>query len=219
MRALRSRGRWPKSVATISVVSHNSCRFRGIDRPKRQEPSSRSAAVKTESCPVYSALLTQHYREWFRKNTSIQIAAYTTPPDRSHGYMARSSAGADDETDRELIQQLLSQGDQKEKLEAKLKLPGQYVFVQGKPNIRKGVEPGIVTLSSVVFSKDGKRAMVWAGNLWQLVRKWNDVGDWTRPLKDGGLPTMCREAVGSFHEHESFPTVVNQALALKTPVN
>ena len=164
MRALRSRGRWPKSVATISLLATILVAFAASTAQNGKKPSSRSAAVKTESYPVYSALLTQHYREWFRKNTSIQIAAYTTPPDRSHGYMARCSAGADDETDRELIQQLLSQGDQKEKLEAKLELPGQYVFVQGKPNIRKGVEPGIVTLSSVVFSKDGKRAMVWVGN-------------------------------------------------------
>lgn len=121
--------------------------------------------TESESYAVYSALLTQHYREWFRKNPSVQIAAYRKPPDRSHGdYLARCSSGADDETDRELIQRLLSQGDQQEKLEAKLELPGQYAFVQGNPKIRKGVEPGIVTLSSVVFSKDGKRAMVWVGN-------------------------------------------------------
>ena len=121
--------------------------------------------IESDSYAVYSALLTQQYRVWFRKNKSVQIAARTIPPDRSHGdYLARCSADANDETDRQLIQRLLSQVDQKGKLEAKLNLPGQYVLVEGKPSIQEGVEPGIVTLSSVVFSADAKRAFVWVGN-------------------------------------------------------
>jgi hypothetical protein len=123
-------------------VNHNSYRLRSIDRPKRQEPIHHICGDKDRLrvlCRLLGIAHAQHYRAWFRKNTSVQIAAYTAPPDRSHGdYMARCSAGADDETDRELIQQLLSQGDQKEKLEAKLELPGQYVIVRGKPNIEKG---------------------------------------------------------------------------------
>ena len=122
-------------------------------------------SIESASYAVYSALLTQQYGTWFRKNKFVQIAARTIPPDHSHGdYMARCSTNANDETDRQLIQRLLTQVDETEKLEGKLNLPGQYVLVKGKPSIREGVEPGIVTLSAVVFSADGKRAVVWVGN-------------------------------------------------------
>ena len=124
-----------------------------------------SETKESDPYAVYSALLTQEYGEWFRKNKFVQIAARTIPLDRSHGdYMARCSTDANDETDRQLIMRLLSQVDQSEKLKAELNLPGQYVLVEGRATILEGVEPRIVTLSSVVFSADAKRALVWVGN-------------------------------------------------------
>jgi hypothetical protein len=141
----------------------------GVSSAQKSTKSSPSApatmTVERDSYGVYSALLTQRYREWFRRNVPVRIAAYTTAPDRDHGdLIARCSSGADNATDRELIQQLLSANTRPHRLEAKLALPGQYLIVDGKVDIREGSEPGVVWLSAVSFSKDKRHAMVWMRN-------------------------------------------------------
>ena len=141
----------------------------GVSAAQKSSKSPPSApgkvTVEPDSYGVYSALLTQRYREWFRRNVPLRIAAYTTAPDRDHGdLMARCSSGANNATDRELIQQLFSANTRSQRLEAKLTLPGQYLIVDGKVDIREGMEPGVVWLSAVSFSKDKQHAIVWMRN-------------------------------------------------------
>jgi hypothetical protein len=125
-----------------------------------------TAMVGVDAYDVYSALLSQHYRGWFRKDKPVKIAAYTTVPSHGPGgnLMAKCGSGAENETDRELMKQLSSDKTPRQQLEAKFALPGRYLIVDGRSDIQEGDEPGIVWLSSVAFSTDRQHAMVWVRN-------------------------------------------------------
>jgi hypothetical protein len=103
---------------------------------------------------------------YLRSLRPLSLPSTSSPSQRSH---------LSPRLDRN-FQRLLTQVDETEKLEAKLNLPGQYVLVEGKPSIREGVEPGIVTLSSVVFSGRWETCDGVGGKfLWQFVRNGIDV--------------------------------------------
>ena len=150
----------------------------------KSQPTRSIPLIESASYAVYSALLSQHYREWFGKNNSVAISAYTAAPSHGPGneLIARCESGVDNEIDRELIRYLWSS--QPKRIEAKLTVPGAYHLVEGKADIREGSEPGIVWLSPVAFSNDRRHAMVWlrnfcgglcgSGLMWTL--DWNDGG-------------------------------------------
>jgi hypothetical protein len=137
-------------------------------RAQKIAPSNTAstASVGSDSYDVYSALLSQHYQGWFRKNAVVKIAAYTTKPSHGPGdnLIEQCVSGADNDTDRDLIRQLSSDPTPPQKLEAKLRVPGRYTIVAEKADFKEGTEPGIVWLSPVAFSKDRRHAMVWVRN-------------------------------------------------------
>jgi hypothetical protein len=183
---------WTKSLATLSLLTLTIVAVSAAQNEKT--PFSKMSVIATvgsESYDVYSALLTQQYREWFRNNKPVKIAAYTTVPSHGPGVnvIAQCASGAENEVDRELIKKLSSDQAPQQKLAAKLIVPGRYTIVDGKADFQEGTEPGIVWLSSVAFSKDRRHAMVWvrnfcgglcgSGMMWRLeltVQGWRVVG-------------------------------------------
>ncbi|HXM68825.1 MAG TPA: hypothetical protein VN911_19005 [Candidatus Acidoferrum sp.] len=161
MSDLSTRSRWARRVVTSLLMVSTS--FAQKDT-KPTVPAT--TAVTTDSYRVYSALLVQQYRAWFRKNLPVKISAYTTVPSHGPGgsLIAGCTSGAENDADRDLIKELSSDNVPREKLEAKLVVPGSYLIVNGRADIREGIEPGIVWLSRVAFSKDRKHAMVWLRN-------------------------------------------------------
>jgi hypothetical protein len=185
--------RWPSLTATLLAAS-TLLAFAASGPQNEKTPPPKASATRTvgsESYDVYSALLTQHYRGWFRQNRVVKIAAYTTVPSHGPGgnLIAQCASEAENEIDRELIKQLSSDQATPQKPEAKLTVPGRYTIVDGKADFQEGTEPGIVWLSSVAFSKDRRHAMVWvrnfcgglcgSGMMWKLdltVQGWRVVG-------------------------------------------
>lgn len=169
MRFLNKRPRsWHSLTSTFVLASTLFALGASEPRTEKAPPSKAlsTVAVTSESYEVYSALLTQHYRRWFRKNKVVKIAAYTTVPSHGPGdnLAGRCMSGANNDIERDLIQQLSSNRGPRQKLEAKLNVPGRYTIVAGKTDFQEGNEPGIVWLSPVAFSQDRRRAMVWVRN-------------------------------------------------------
>jgi hypothetical protein len=135
---------------------------------EKTKPSKKASTVSlgSDSYDVYSALLTQHYRGWFRKDAVVKIAAYTTVPSHGPGghLIEQCASEAENDTDRDLMKQLSSDQSPRQKLEAKLHVSGRYTIVAGKADLQESTEPGIVWLSPVAFSKDRRHAMVWVRN-------------------------------------------------------
>lgn len=132
-------------------------------------PSSRVTIqdVSPESYAVYSALLNQKYQFWFKQKVTvpIYIASFTEPPDRNHGVLiGRCLDGAKDDVDRDMVRRLMSESAQKRRIQSKINLPRPYLITDKSVQIKEGKEPGMIWLSNVVFSKDGRRALVWVRN-------------------------------------------------------
>lgn len=122
--------------------------------------------VDPSSYVVYSAVISQRYQHWFKKNEPIHIAVITQKiPTKEYGNLAqRCSQRSKNQSDRELLRVLIEKSARPQKLEAKLSLPSSYIIETGKYRFQEGKEPGMVWLSPVVFSEDGNHAMVWVRN-------------------------------------------------------
>jgi hypothetical protein len=121
--------------------------------------------VSADSYDVYSALLTQRYKSWFRERARVLIYPYTVPTFQNHESVAEGcrTQVAQKATEGHLLDKLISD-QQQQRIASKLKLPGPYTVLKGKVKIREGHEPGIVYLSAVAFSENRRAAMVWLSN-------------------------------------------------------
>ena len=164
MSIFQRRSRCLSCLISLLVLLTNPFAFDASE--PQTEKTTQPKKASSESYEVYSALLTQHYREWFRKKAVVKIAAYTTVPSHGPGghLIEQCASEADNDTDRDLIKQLSADQIPRQMLEAKLDVPGRYMIVTGKPQIDENIEPGIVWLSPVAFSKDRRHAMVWVRN-------------------------------------------------------
>jgi len=120
--------------------------------------------VSTDSYDVYSAVLTRQYGPWFKRNEPVLIVPHTVLVPQGRAGQVHCTSQIDlDPLSRELFLRLISEK-QELRIESKLRVPGTYKMLEGKANFRENDELGVVVLSTVEFSKDPSKAMVFVGN-------------------------------------------------------
>jgi len=118
--------------------------------------------VSAEAYRVYSAVLTQQYRSWFKGSDPILIIAHTVLEPQGHAGYEGCRAQIPQEF-LPLFDRLVTEK-REFRIEPKLKLPGTYKMFHGKAIIRENKEPGVVFLSVVEFSNDHSRVVILAGH-------------------------------------------------------
>ncbi len=139
--------------------------------------------VAADSYDVYSAVLTQHYRSWFKQNDPVLIAQHTVLEPQGHGGGGCRAQAERNAIVRGLLDRLLAEK-QEFGIAAKLRLPGPYKISTGKARIREYHEPGIVFFSAVQFSEDRSKAMVLVGH--SCGSLCGDGQVWILDKRDGG---------------------------------
>lgn len=128
--------------------------------------------VSSESYAVYSALFTQRYKSWLSSKAPLTISAKTR-------LSLTGCENRENGAQRELFEKLVTINKRRLEIEPKFSLPSNsYHLIKKDIQMKTGEEPGLVWLSAVAFSDDGKHALVFiesycgplcaTGGLWKL---------------------------------------------------